>query len=145
MKNALIATFLIVIAVCFVTGAETDQTVRHTVILGGNKAGTEIGTKTGDEWHYSFEYNDRGRGPKTETRIVIGPGQIPVLIENTGVDYYKNAVTEKFSLQDGKATWKNQGEDGSRIGLIGGKDTQMNKQVRFRVVTFVFPLPQLAA
>src|SRR5262249_25428213 len=120
MKNALIATFLIVIAVYFIVPAEADEpAIRHTVLVGGNKAGTEIGTKTGDEWHYSFEYNDRGRGPKTETRIVIGPGQIPVLIENTGVDYYKNAVTEKFSLQDGKATWKNQSEDGSKS--VSGK------------------------
>jgi Amidohydrolase family len=115
MKRLFAVTLLILISeFSFVFAASDQPTIRHTVILGGNRAGTEIGTKSGDEMHYSFEFNDRGRGPKIETRMRIGAGQIPVLIENTGVDYLKSPVSEKFSIQDGKATWKNQSEDGGK-------------------------------
>lgn len=119
MKKALVICLIAITAYCYARADAEQQTIRHTVLIGGNKAGTEIGTKAGEEWHYSFEFNDRGRGPKIESRMVIGAGQIPMLIENTGVDYLKSPVSEKFSIQDGKATWKNQSEDGSKS--VSGK------------------------
>jgi imidazolonepropionase-like amidohydrolase len=110
---------VVVIFVLFAFGstfsfAGKDAALRYTVVLGGNKAGTQVSTKVGNEWHYSYEYNDRGRGPKIEARMLIGAGQIPVVIEDTGVNYLKSPVAEKFSIQNGKATWKNESEDGSK-------------------------------
>lgn len=94
--------------------------LRYTVVLGGNKAGTLIHASDGKEWRrYTYEYNDRGRGPKVEEKMILSVDRIPVGIEIKGVDYFKNQVEEKFSFQDGKATWKNQNEDGSRA--VAGK------------------------
>lgn len=112
MKKGLFVAIIFTALLCSLAWAE-PMALRYTVVLGGNKAGSQVSTKVGNEWHYSYEYNDRGRGPKIEARMVIGAGQVPVVIEDTGVNYLKIPVEEKFSIQEGKATWKNENEDGN--------------------------------
>ena len=91
------------------------QTLRYTFTLAGNKAGFETSTTNSDgsvQIHY--EFNDRGRGPSINERIVIGKDGIPLEIENSGVDYFKAPVAERFSLKQGQASWKNRSEEGQK-------------------------------
>jgi imidazolonepropionase-like amidohydrolase len=62
--------------------------------------------------HEFFQFNDRGRGPKTYSTYRLDDRGIVTLEETHGVDYMKNPVNETFSVKGTDATWKNQSEDG---------------------------------
>src|SRR5271166_5684065 len=62
--------------------------------------------------HEFYQFNDRGRGPKTYSTYKVDRRGIVTAEETTGVDYMKNPVNESFGTKDGVATWKNQSEDG---------------------------------
>ena len=61
--------------------------------------------------HEFFQFNDRGRGPKTYSTYRVGEPGILTFEETHGVDYMKNQVSETFSVKDGGAAWKSQVED----------------------------------
>jgi imidazolonepropionase-like amidohydrolase len=113
-------------------GAGTNAgAARYTFLTMGNKAGYEQASRNADGSRQShFEFNDRGRGPSIDERIVAGKDGIPALIEIKGVDYFKAPVEERFSVQAGKATWKNRAEQGEKtwsgkefyVSLSGGPD-----------------------
>ena len=67
-------------------------------------------TPDGDT-HEFFQFNDRGRGPKTYTTYRFDNRGIVTSEETHGVDYMKNPISETFSMKDGVATWKSQVED----------------------------------
>ena len=64
-------------------------------------------TPSGDVVEF-FQFNDRGRGPKTYSTYRFGDRGIVSYEETHGVDYMKNQINESFSIKDGTATWKNQ-------------------------------------
>lgn len=66
-----------------------------------------------------YQFNDRGRGPKTYSTYRLDSRGIVTFEETKGVDYMKNPVNETFSLKDGTATWKNQAEDGHQDNSAG--------------------------
>ncbi len=103
---------LVVLALpAFAAGEET----RYTFIFAGNKAGTAVTRVLPDgERVFTFEFNDRGRGPQTETHVRLGPGGIPVSEKITGHDYWKTPLDERFERAGNKATWKNSAENGER-------------------------------
>jgi imidazolonepropionase-like amidohydrolase len=89
--------------------------VRHTVILGGNRAGVQTSTIAADGVReINFEFNDRGRGPKLASRLKIDESGALVDVRTTGNDYLKVPVTETFTLQNGVARWKNNAESGEK-------------------------------
>lgn len=90
------------------------EEMRYTILFGGNPAGSMSVRQTGREVVSAYEFNDRGRGPKLETRTVLGDGGVPVRIETTGVDYWKKPVEERFELAAGVARWDNGAEEGER-------------------------------
>ncbi|HET9227160.1 MAG TPA: hypothetical protein VFR31_10860, partial [Thermoanaerobaculia bacterium] len=96
--------------------AQTSET-RYVIEFGGQRAGSAATRADGNERRYSHEYNDRGRGPKTEDRVVIGAGGIPTLVEITGHDYWKNPVDERYELREGKASWHNASEKQEGLAL----------------------------
>src|SRR5271167_1594761 len=69
--------------------------------------------------HEFFQFNDRGRGPKTYSTYRLDGHGIVTSEETKGVDYMKNQVTENFSLKDGGAIWKSQVEDGHDASAAG--------------------------
>ncbi|HEU4417079.1 MAG TPA: hypothetical protein VFT65_19985, partial [Candidatus Angelobacter sp.] len=100
--------------------AKDANTTRYTFILSGNKAGFESSTRNPDgSLQVHFEFNDRGRGPNINEKIVAGNDAIPFGIEITGVDYLKDPVDERFSVKQGVANWKNRSEEGQK--KVGGK------------------------
>jgi imidazolonepropionase-like amidohydrolase len=88
------------------------KTIRSTVLMSTNKAGTQVVSVNGDTIAVDYEFNDRGRGPKTRTVIRVGPDGLPLSLETTGNDYFKVPVEENFSVDNGTAHWKNTSESG---------------------------------
>ncbi|MGE5346868.1 MAG: amidohydrolase family protein [Acidithiobacillales bacterium] len=86
----------------------------YTVLLMGQKAGSETCTTSGAETRCVFSFNDRGRGPKLEAVIAEGKGSLPVRIAITGNNYLKDKVDERFTLGKGTARWKSTVEAGER-------------------------------
>lgn len=98
-----------------VHAATAGPEVRYTYLFSGNKAG-EATTRavSPGEWLFTFEYNDRGRGPKTSTRVQVDEQWIPTRSETTGHDYWKTPVTERFERTGNRATWTNSSENEQR-------------------------------
>jgi imidazolonepropionase-like amidohydrolase len=125
MKKLCLLLFptLIVLAHGRVPAAPAPQnaaTTRYTFTLAGNKAGFESSSRNTDgSLQVHFEFNDRGRGPNVNEKIVPGKDGIPLELEITGVDYLKAPVDERFSLKQGIASWKNRSEEGQK--KISGK------------------------
>ena len=61
--------------------------------------------------HEFYQYNHRGRGPKTYSTYRLDNRGFVTYEETHGVDYMKNPVDETFSVKEGVATWKNQAEN----------------------------------
>jgi cytosine/adenosine deaminase-related metal-dependent hydrolase len=88
---------------------------RHTVILAGNKAGIQTTTIAADgAREVTYEFTDRGRGPKLTTRIQVNEAGLPVSVQTSGNDYLKAPVKETFTLEQGVARWRNDAENGER-------------------------------
>ena len=91
------------------------DTVRYTLIVGGNRAGSEMAIYEPDGGLHLFqEYNDRGRGPKLETRMTLTPAGTVRTSVTTGNDYWKQPVDERFTLENDSATWSSSAERGGR-------------------------------
>jgi imidazolonepropionase-like amidohydrolase len=118
-KLAVTLAVLTISAISAISPLRADET-RYTIDFGGNKAGTAVTRPVGArEWRYTFEYNDRGRGPKIEEHAVVDERGLPVLLEITGIDYWKNPVDERFEAKDGKAAWHNASESQSPMAAAG--------------------------
>ncbi len=123
MRNLLLLSSILLL--CFSpsqSGAQSAQpaATRYTFTLAGNKAGFESSTRNPDgSWQIHYEFNDRGRGPSINEKLVVGKDGIPTSMETTGVDYLKAPVEERFSLSHGKAVWKNRSEQGEKS--VSGK------------------------
>jgi imidazolonepropionase-like amidohydrolase len=85
----------------------------YTVTMMGLPAGQHAIWTEGGKLRAFFQYNDRGRGPKTDSTFVLQDG-LPVSEQVVGNDYMKDPVSETFSLKDGVASWKSKAEEGSR-------------------------------
>jgi imidazolonepropionase-like amidohydrolase len=89
-------------------------TLKYTFTSNGTQSGTEVDTYNPDNTIDStYEYNDRGRGPKISGHYAIAPNGWPSRIDLTGVDYLKAPVNEHFLTDAQSAHWKSTSEDGS--------------------------------
>jgi Amidohydrolase family len=106
---------LLVVLASSTAQAQAPDTIRYTALIASRAAGIEKHWTAADgSHHYYFEYNDRGRGPALTERIVLGAGGVATLIESSGYDYFKNAVAERFAVENGQATWASSAERGTR-------------------------------
>jgi len=100
-------------ALMFLSATLAD-TLRYTVLTAGNKAGTQVVIReTTAASRTLFEFNDRGRGPKVQSLVTLGPAGIPAAVTITGNDYFKSPVDERFSITAGRAEWSSSAERGS--------------------------------
>jgi imidazolonepropionase-like amidohydrolase len=95
---------------------QAPDTLRFNIFQAGNPAGTELVVRESDGSYYFFEeYNDRGRGPRLETRLRLTPsGTMQMLVIN-GHDYWKQPVDERFTLHGDTAEWSSSLEKGRRV------------------------------
>jgi len=88
---------------------------RYSMLLMGNLAGQQaVWTAADGTLHIFFQFNDRGRGPKTTSILRLDPNGIPIAEVITGNDYLKSPVNENYSLEAGAARWKNTAEQGEK-------------------------------
>jgi imidazolonepropionase-like amidohydrolase len=130
MRNVriVLASLLVVLLGLLLVGAcahqpAREQTQRYTVLMSTNKAGTQVVTTNPGEIVIDYEYNDRGRGPKTHSVIRTDARGVPLSMVTTGNDYLKTVVEERFSTTESTATWKNNSEAGE--GKAGAFYTSM--------------------
>jgi hypothetical protein len=91
------------------------QETRYVFLFAGNPAGEAVSRVEADGTRVdTFEFTDRGRGPKTSTRVRLDEKGIPVFVETTGHDYWKSPVEERFERKEGRLVWKNASENESR-------------------------------
>ena len=89
--------------------------IRFAFVLGGNRAGAATTRAVSDREQIStFGFNDRGRGSNLTIREVVDEQSVPVRVEITGHDYWKNPVAERFEKTGDRATWSNAAEKGER-------------------------------
>ena len=88
---------------------------RCSVLMMGTLAGQQATWKTPDgKLHTFFQFNDRGRGPKTFAVFTLGKDGIPVAEVIKGNDYLKTDVDEDFSVDGETAHWRNRAEQGTK-------------------------------
>ncbi len=88
---------------------------KYSVLMMGNKAGVIADWRSADgAWHSFYAFNDRGRGPSiTETATLARDGTL-ASVKLAGNDYLKTPIEESFAIVGGKASWKNQAEQGDK-------------------------------
>ena len=95
------------------SAAQETQTLHYKILAAGRAAGSEVDTySSGGRVDSTFEYNDRGRGPKIAAHYLLGENSSPLRTEITGNDYLKAPVDERFVLENGIGTWKSTSENG---------------------------------
>jgi hypothetical protein len=98
----------------WVEKAAGQETLRYVILSNGTTAGNEVDSyRAAGRIDSTFEFNDRGRGPKIAAHYVIGTDGMPVRTDITGNDYLKAPVDERFAVENGHAKWKSASEDGS--------------------------------
>jgi hypothetical protein len=93
--------------------ADSAQTLRYTISSNGEVSGHEVDSYLpGDRVESTFEFNDRGRGPKISAVYQFDANSMPTKVDETGNDYLKAPVDEHFEMKDGTARWKSTAEHG---------------------------------
>ena len=93
--------------------ASESLTLRYTISSNGQVAGHEVDTYLPDgHVESTFEFNDRGRGPKISANYILDSNGLPLHVDETGNDYLKAPVDEHFEVKDGTARWKSTAEKG---------------------------------
>ncbi len=88
---------------------------RYSFLMTGNPAGQQaVWTASDGTLHIFFQFNDRGRGPKTTSVLKLDANGVPISEVITGNDYLKSPVNENYSLEAGTARWKNDDEQGEK-------------------------------
>ena len=88
---------------------------RYALLLMGSLAGQQaVWTADDGTLHLFFQFNDRGRGPKTTSVIKFDSNGVPVSETVKGNDYLKSPVDETFTNAGGTAQWKNTAEKGEK-------------------------------
>ncbi len=88
---------------------------RYSVSITGHLAGQQAVWKAPDgSLHIFFQFNDRGRGPKTTSILKLDAQGVPVAESVEGNDYLKSPIHESYALEGGKAGWKSNVEEGEK-------------------------------
>jgi len=88
---------------------------RYSVLIKGNLAGQQaVWTAPDASLHIFYQFNDRGRGPKTTSILKMDAKGVPVAESVAGNDYLKSPVDESYTLDAGKAAWKSDVEEGEK-------------------------------
>lgn len=99
---------------CSTTETKQDyDSKNYTVYMRGNEAGTQTSSLENDTYSYTFEYNDRGRGPEIEQKITINEAGSIATMEISGVNYLKDTISESFKIENSKAHWESSSEKGN--------------------------------
>jgi imidazolonepropionase-like amidohydrolase len=94
--------------------APPERVLAFSVVSNGRHAGdAEIRIEPGGKRLAHFRYNDRGRGPDTQTALLVDDRGAPRWFRVTGNDYYKKPIDERLDAADGVLTWRSRVERGA--------------------------------
>src|SRR5215212_11926280 len=114
-RPATIFSALAVCACAFAFSVFAQKETRYTVLLAGKAAGVQTSNvRPGGAREFTFEYSDRGRGPRLTTTVRLDAAGLPVALDTEGNDYLKAPVAEAFTFENGVARWKNTAESGEK-------------------------------
>lgn len=89
------------------------EKLEYSIVLNGKVAGEEVDIYYPDgRVDCSYQYNDRGRGPKIRALYHFRADGLPKSIAISGVSYFKAPVNEQFKLEKGVSTWRGASENG---------------------------------
>src|SRR4051812_29513177 len=97
MRIRLLALLALIVAFITAACAHTTPPQTRAFIMGGHRAGTETVITSGDTRTIDFEFNDRGRGPKTHTVMTTDAHSVTASLKTDGNDYFKVPVAEMFA------------------------------------------------
>ncbi len=87
--------------------------LEYNIYMGDKLAGYQKSSKGEDgNYYYSYEFNDRGRGPKLDEKVVLNDNGVIINHEISGHNYLKDTVNEVFKVENGVAKWKSSSEKG---------------------------------
>jgi hypothetical protein len=115
MSTLRLACFFLLMAgsATIAVAAPGPPTLRYTISSNGKVAGSEIDSYLpGGRVESTFEFNDRGRGPKVSARYSLDSRGFPARVDETGNDYLKAPVDEHFEVKGDTAHWKSTAENG---------------------------------
>jgi hypothetical protein len=108
-----LSALLVFVSHLWAADAVAPQTLRYTILSNGRTAGSEVDVYSpGGHIDCTFEFNDRGRGPKIAAHYIVAVDGLPLRVDETGNDYLKAPVDEHFAVKDGIAVWKSTSESG---------------------------------
>jgi hypothetical protein len=91
------------------------STFRYQVLIADRLAGSQISELSSKgEWQISYEFNDRGRGPRLTTKLRLRSDGTPSFIETAGHNYLKAKVDDRFWTEGPRAIWRNGIESGEK-------------------------------
>lgn len=117
MKKRLIlalATCLAIMTACNTEKNEVPyEAMEYNIIFGDKLAGYQKSWRNEDGiYQYEYEFNDRGRGPHIEETVEVNENGTIVRHELVGHNYFKDTVSEIFSVENEMAKWKSTSEEG---------------------------------
>ncbi len=120
MKKSLIFVLVSSIVTIFSCQKETKEPfdlsyddLEYNIYMGGKLAGYQKSTMGDDgNYYYTYEFNDRGRGPKLNEKISLNDNGVIVSQKISGHSYLKDTVNEVFKIKNGIAKWKSSSEQG---------------------------------
>jgi hypothetical protein len=112
-RPTLSSAFLLILSFLCTAYASAQQTLRYSIVSNSRNAGSEVDSFRADgHIDSTFEFNDRGRGPKIEAHYIVAADGTPLRTDITGNDYLKAPVDEHFSVEAGSGRWKSTSENG---------------------------------
>ncbi len=89
------------------------EAMEYNILFGGNMAGYQKSWKNDDgTYGYEYEFNDRGRGPHIEEVLELDDNGTIIRHELLGHNYFKDTVSEIFTVENGTARWVSTSEEG---------------------------------
>jgi len=111
MNFRIIPLLLAISGAVFASGNSVRE---YTWLTMGQPAGSmRVEQPVDGSTRTSFEFNDRGRGPQTQSVLRLNHRGVPVELEITGRNYSNGLVDEHFTSADGKARWQSTIEHGA--------------------------------
>lgn len=92
----------------------SSDTIFYDVVFRESISGIYKKWSTGPESQgYYYTFTDRGRGPQLREQIVLNNKNFIISQSINGVNYLKDQVEERFSSDEGEASWNNPGGQGN--------------------------------
>ncbi|WP_082994997.1 amidohydrolase family protein [Aquimarina megaterium] len=91
----------------------TYESLEYNIYMGDKLAGYQKSSQGKDGvYHYVYEFNDRGRGPHINEKVILNDNDVIISHEIYGHNYLKDTVSEIFEVKEGTAKWKSSSEQG---------------------------------